>query len=71
MPLEAQSTMQGLTDVMCTLAKGKAVGLELFKNVLNGYSALRRRLLVIVGCVWRGDGGGGAQRSGKMSPWYS
>ena len=55
--------MQGLTDVICTLVKGKADGLELFKNALNGYSALRRRLLVIVGCVWRGDGGGrGAEK---------
>ena len=51
------------------LAKGKAVGSELFKNALNSYSTLRRRLLDIVGCIWRRRGG--AEKWGEMSPWCS
>ena len=51
--------MQELTDAICSLANGKAVGpdgvsIELFKITLNGDPALRRRLLDIVVCIWRG-----------------
>ena len=59
MPLGVQLTMQELTDAICLLANGKAVGLdgvsvELFKITLNGDPALRRRLLDIVVRIWRG-----------------
>ena len=59
MPLGVQLAMQGLTDAICSLANGKAVGLdgvsvELFKITLNGDPALRRRLLDIVVRIWRG-----------------
>ena len=59
MPLEVQPTMQELTDVIRSLANGKAVGpeggsVELFKVTLNGDPALRRRLLDIVVRIWRG-----------------
>ena len=48
-----QPTMQELTDVIRSLANGKAVGpdgvpVELFKIALNGDPALRQRLLDIV-----------------------
>ena len=54
-----QPTMQELTNTICSLAKGKAVGpdgvsVELFKITLNGDPALRRRLLDIVVRIWRG-----------------
>ena len=54
--------MQELTDAIRSLANGKAVGsdgisVELFKITLNGDPALRRRLLDIVVCIWRGGGG--------------
>ena len=61
MPLEVQPTMQELTDAIRSLANGKAVGpdgvsiVELFKITLNGDPALRRRLLDIVVCIWRGE----------------
>ena len=50
--------MQELTDAICSLANGKAVGadgvsVELFKITLNGDPALRRRLLDIVVRIWR------------------
>ena len=60
MPLGVQPTMQQLTDTIRSLANVKAVGpdgvsVELFKiTILNGDSALRRRLLDIVVCIWRG-----------------
>ena len=59
MPLGAQPTMQELSDAIRSLANGKAVGpdgvsVELFKITLNGDPALRRRLLFIVVCIWRG-----------------
>ena len=59
MPLEVQPTMQELTGAIRSLANRKAVGpdevsVELFKITLNGYTALRRRLLDIVVCIWRG-----------------
>ena len=59
MPLGVQPTMQELTDVIRSLANGKAVGpdgvsVELFKIILNGDPALRRRLLDIVVRIWRG-----------------
>ena len=52
--------MQELTGAICLLANGKAVGpdgvfLELFKIILNGDPALRRRLLDVVVCIWSGD----------------
>ena len=52
--------MQELTDAICSLANGKAVGLdgvsvELFKITLNGDPALRRRLLDIVVRICRGS----------------
>ena len=58
MPLRVQPAMQELTDAIRSLANGKAVGpdevsVELFKITLNGDPALRRRLLDIVGRVWR------------------
>ena len=74
MPLRIQPTMQELTGAMRALATGKAVGpdgvsVELFKINLHGDTALRRRLLDIVVCIW---GGGGCRCSGKMpSSWYS
>ena len=48
-----------LTDAIRSLANGKAVGpdgvsVELFKFTLNVDPALRRRLLDIVICIWRG-----------------
>ena len=51
--------MQEMTDAIRSLVNGKAVGpdgvsVELFKITLNGDSALRRRLLVIVVRIWRG-----------------
>ena len=51
--------MQELTDAIRSLANGKAdgpdgVSVELFKITLNGDSALRRRLLDIVVCIWKG-----------------
>ena len=51
--------MQELTDAIRSLANVKAVGpdgvsVELFKITLNGDPALRRRLLDIVVCIWRG-----------------
>ena len=57
-PLGVQPTMQ-LTDDIRSLANGKAVGpdgvsVELFKITPNGDPALRRRLLNIVVCIWRG-----------------
>ena len=52
--------MQELTGATRSLANGKAVGpdgvsVELFETTLNGDPALRRRLLDIVACIWRGD----------------
>ena len=51
--------MQELTNVILSLANGKAVGpngvpVELFKIALNGDPALRQRLLDIVIGIWRG-----------------
>ena len=48
-----------LTDAIRSLANGKAVGpdgvsVELLKITPNGDPALRRRLLNIVVCIWRG-----------------
>ena len=59
MPLGVQLTIQELTDAICSLANGKAVGqdgvsVELFKITLNGDLALRRRLLDIIVRIWRG-----------------
>ena len=59
MPLGVQPTMQELTDAICSLANGKAVGadgvsVELFKITLDGDPALRRRLLDIDVRIWRG-----------------
>ena len=59
MPLEVQPTMHEPTDVIRSLANGKAVGpdgvsIELFKITLNGDPALRRRLLGVVVRIWRG-----------------
>ena len=59
MPLGVQPTMQELTGAIRSLANGKAVGPdgvynELFKITLNGDPTLRRRLLDIVVCIWRG-----------------
>ena len=67
--------MQELTGAIRSLVNGKALGpdgvsVELSKITLNGDPALRRRLLNIVVCVWRGarDHSSG----GKMSSsWYS
>ena len=52
--------MHELTDVIYSLANGKAVGpdgilIELFKIALNGDPALRQRLLDIVVGIWRGE----------------
>ena len=68
MPLGVQPTMQELTDVIRSLANGKAVGpdgvsVELFKITLNGDPALRRRLLDIVVRIW---GGARCRSSGNM-----
>ena len=51
--------MQELTDAICSLANGKAVGpdgvsIELFKITFSGDPALRRKLLDIVFRIWRG-----------------
>ena len=51
--------MQELADAIRSLANGKAVGpdgvsVELLKITLDGDPALRRRLLDIVVCIWRG-----------------
>ena len=59
MPLGVQLTMQELTDAICSLANGKAVGpdgvsVELFKITLNLDPALRLRLLDIVVRIWSG-----------------
>ena len=59
MPLGVKPMMQELTDAIRSLANGNAVGqdgvsVELFKITLNGDPALRRRLLDIVVCIWRG-----------------
>ena len=59
LPLGVQPTMQELTDAIRSLANGEAVGpdgvsVELFKITLNGDPALRRRMLDIIVCVWRG-----------------
>ena len=59
MPLRVHPTMQELTDVIRSLANGKAVGpdgvsVEVFEITLNGDPALRRRLLDIVVRIWRG-----------------
>ena len=61
MPLGVQPTIQELTDAIRLLANGKAVGLDgvsvkLSKITLDGDPALRRRLLDIVVCIWRGGG---------------
>ena len=61
MPLGVQPTMQELTDAIRSLANIKAVGpdgvsIELFKITLNGDSALRRRVLDAVVCIWKGRG---------------
>ena len=66
MPLEVQPTMQELTDAILSSANGKAVrpdgvSVELFKIPLNDDPALRRRLVDIVLCIWRGRGGGAQQ----------
>ena len=58
-PLGVQPTMQELTGAIPSLFNGKAVGpdvvfVELFKITLSGDPALRRRLLDIVVCIWRG-----------------
>ena len=60
MPRRVQSTMQELTGAIRSIANGKAVGpkgvsIERFKIALNGNPALRRRLLEIVVCIWRGE----------------
>ena len=52
--------MQELTGAIRSLENRQAVGPdgvygELFKIILNGDPALRRRLLDIVVCIWRGD----------------
>ena len=59
MLLGVQPTMLELTGAFRSLANGKTVGpegvsVELFKITLNGDPALRRRLLDIVVCIWRG-----------------
>ena len=74
MPLGVQPTMQELTGAIRSLANGKAVGpdgvsVKLFKSILNGDPALRRRLLDIVVRIWRGAR---CRSSGNMpSSWYS
>ena len=68
MPLEVQPMMQEMTDVIRSLANGKAVGpdgvsVQLFKITLNGDPALRRRLLDIVVRIWgRGRGAAAVER---------
>ena len=52
--------MQELADAIRSLANGKAVGpdgvsVEMFKIILNGKPALRRRLFDIVIRIWRGS----------------
>ena len=52
--------MQELVGAIRSLASGKAVGpdgvsVELFKITINGDPALRRRLLNVVVCIWRGS----------------
>ena len=64
-PLGVQHTMQELTGAIRSLANGNAVGpdgisAELFKTTINGDPALRRRLLDIVVCIWRGGRGAAA-----------
>ena len=59
MSLGVLPTMQELTDAIRSLANGKAVGpygvsVELFKITPNRDPTLRRRLLDIVVCIWRG-----------------
>ena len=59
MPLGVQPAMLELTGAIRSLANGKVVGpdgvsVELFKITVNGDPALRRRLLDIVVCIWRG-----------------
>ena len=59
MPLRVQPTMQELTDAIRSLVNGKVVrpdgvSVELFKIILNGDPILRRRLLDVVVCIWRG-----------------
>ena len=59
MPLGVQPTTQELTGAIRSLTNGKAVepdgiSIELFKITLNGDPPLRRRLLDIVICIWRG-----------------
>ena len=74
MPLGVQPMMQELTGVIRSLANGKAVGpdgvsVELLKIILNDDSALCRRLLDVVVCIWRGAR---CPRSGNVpSSWYS
>ena len=58
MPLDVQSMVKELTDIIRSLANGKVVGpdgvsVELFKITLNGDPARRRRLLDIVDRIWR------------------
>ena len=53
--------MQELTVAIRSLANGKAVrpdggSVELSKMTLNGNPALRRRLLDIGVCIWKGEG---------------
>ena len=60
-PPRVQPTMQELTDAIRSFAYGRAVGpdgvsFELYKITLNDDPALRRRLLDIVVCIWRGCG---------------
>ena len=62
MTLGAQPTMQELTVAIRSLANGKAVrpdggSVEPSKMTLNGDPALRRRLLDIAVCIWKGEGG--------------
>ena len=59
MPLGVHPTMQELAGAIRSLANGNAVGPdgvynELFKITLNDDPTLRRRLLDIVVCIWRG-----------------
>ena len=59
----------GAAGSICSLANGKAVvpdgvSVEVFKITLNGDPALRRRLLDIVVCMWRG----GRCRSSENMP---
>ena len=59
MPLALEPMMQELTGAICALANGKrvrpdGVSAEMFKIILNGTPALRRRLLDIVVRIWGG-----------------